>query len=262
MSTLKVRRPNASDNKYSRGVVSFITGSEVYPGAAILTVGGALAVGVGMVRFLGTAAVSSQVLQSYPEVVLKAGENDCLVVGSGHPEALTADQATALAQAPSAVIDAAALEYVQFDSTPVASLLTPHFGELRKLEARLGLPQSLSPADGDQAATRLASATNRFVLVKGSTTYLAGPNQQVRDFGPLSAWLATAGTGDVLAGILGALMAANRDLIENDPADVMQIAELAVRIHSRAADLALADGPVSAHTLLTKVGVATLEFLD
>ena len=79
-------------------------------------------------------------------------------------------------------------------------------------------------------------------LVIGVTTLIADPLGEVRAVGPNSTALATAGTGDVLAGILGALLATNADSQPN----LLDVAELAVIIHSEAATRAAAAGPVVA----------------
>ncbi len=254
--------PLASDNKYTRGVVGFFTGSETYPGAALLSVGGALAVGIGMVRYLGPRSVGEQVLQSYPEVVLAAGSLDCLCIGSGQDRSVSDAEVQTLQAAPIAVIDAFALQTVDFSKTAKASVLTPHLGEFRRLQLRFGLPVSNSeePDELVPEVIKLATLLGRFVLLKGSTSILGSATGEIRRVGPNSSWLATAGTGDVLTGVLGALLAAN--LHSANPQNIMNVVELGVKVHSRAAELAATKGPVSAHTLLTQLGTAALEFLE
>ncbi|MEN9753358.1 MAG: hypothetical protein RL670_1049 [Actinomycetota bacterium] len=254
-----LRRPSENDNKYTRGVVTLLTGSTGYPGAALLSVGAAWATGIGMVRYLGPESLRNQVLQAYPETVFVAGRTDCTVAGSGRPEPLEPAELEVLNGSQSAVIDAGAFETVDFATTPKATILTPHFGELQKLQVRLGLSSADDPKSD---AIALAVASQRFVLLKGSTTWLAAPDGTCLPVGPNSPWLSTAGTGDVLAGILGASLAANRDLITEDAHHILKVAELAVKLHSRAAELAAIDGPVSASTLLSKVGAAVVEQLD
>jgi hydroxyethylthiazole kinase-like uncharacterized protein yjeF len=254
-----LRAPGANDNKYTRGIVTLLTGSTTYPGAALLSVGAAWATGIGMVRYLGPESVRSQVLQSYPETVFVAGRTDCTVAGAGRPEPLQPAELEVLAASRFAVIDAGALETIDFELTPAATILTPHTGELQKLQVRVGLQSSDDPkAD----AIALAEATKRFVLLKGSTTWLAAPDGTCLPVGPNSPWLATAGTGDVLAGILGALLAANSSDLTDEPDRVLQVVEMAVRIHSRAAELAAFSGPVSSSTVLANVRRACLEFIS
>ena len=264
VNTLRIKRPLASDNKYSRGVAGFLTGSETYPGAALLSVGGALSVGIGMVRYLGSRTVGEQVLQRYPETVLAKGAFDCLAVGSGQDQVLSGEEAALLEGAPSAVIDAFSLKTVDFARTPELSILTPHLGEFRNLQTRLGLTASdaTDSASLEQAVIDLATLINRFVLLKGSTTILSSPNGEVVRIGPNSFWLATAGTGDVLTGVLCALMASYLREITASPRHLLDVAELAVLVHSKAAELASTEGPVSAHSLLEHLGVAALEFLE
>lgn len=257
---MKVREPNAQDNKYTRGVVTMITGSDEYPGAALLGVGGALAVGIGMVRYLGASKVSTQVIQKYPEVVLASGKTDCVVAGSGRATQLTSDEFGVLSASKMSVIDAGCLQTVDLAKSPAFSILTPHFGEFKALQKKLGQKESGGPSR--QAAGGLAKFTDRFVLLKGSTTYLAAPDGQLRELSKLSPWLSTAGSGDILAGMLGALMASYVQEILRGTVNLLDVAELAVRIHSEAAELASHGGPVSAHTLLECVGPATLKFLE
>lgn len=268
VNTLGIRRPDSQDNKYSRGVVGFITGSDAFPGSALLSVGAALILGIGMVRYLGPKSVALQVIQKYPETVLVGGRMDCLAIGSGLDKPLTESELQLLESAPTSVIDAHALQIVDFARTPLASILTPHFGEFQRLRSRLGLAE-LAENDGrDQESFELQSAvsevaklSNRFVLLKGSITYLAAPSGGVQAIGPQSAWLATAGSGDILTGILGALLAANFSELKDSPDRVLQIAELAIKMHSRAAEIAAEVAPVSASTILSNLGEAALEFL-
>jgi NAD(P)H-hydrate repair Nnr-like enzyme with NAD(P)H-hydrate dehydratase domain len=134
--------PSPDDDKYSRGVAGFVTGSARYPGAAVLGVEAALHTGVGMVRYLGAGRPTRLVLQRRPEAVTAAGRVQAWVLGSGQdPSEL--DDATldlidrALAQDVPAVIDSGALGRVRDAAGPV--VLTPHAGELASL---LGVERS------------------------------------------------------------------------------------------------------------------------
>src|SRR5918993_3549276 len=92
-----LRKPTASDDKYSRGVVGLRTGSEAYPGAAVLGVEAAARTGVGMIRYLGPPAPSSLVLQRRPETVTADGRVQAWVIGSGTDAAArSADENAAL----------------------------------------------------------------------------------------------------------------------------------------------------------------------
>jgi hydroxyethylthiazole kinase-like uncharacterized protein yjeF len=249
-----LREPNSADNKYTRGVVGFVTGSLEYPGAAILGVTAAMRCGIGMVRYLGPQRVGQLVLEVRPETVLGLGRADVWVLGSGisadheadAPEVL--DVLTQFSTAAIAVVDAGALAMVDFTQHPKRTILTPHAGELAALLNRLGQVTSRSEIEADPEAAALLAAklTDCHVLLKGNINWMASPNQKVRALGPMSAHLATAGTGDVLAGALAALLAANHVAVLESEEVFLDVIELAVELHSRAAELASHDGPVSA----------------
>ena len=237
--------PTASDDKYSRGVVSFFTGSAEYPGAAILGVTAAIRTGVGMVRYEGPAEVSRLVIEVRPEVVCGPGRAQSRVLGSGVP--LVGAQAEAIGAFVQAdellVIDAGALSLIDFAALkPATAVLTPHAGEMARLLERLGITIEFDY----EAAQRVAAALNQFVLLKGNITFVAAPWGEVVTIGPNPPALATAGTGDVLAGILGAVLAHNHDQIVADENLFLTAIELAVLLHSAAAELAAKDGPVAA----------------
>jgi len=84
------------------------------------------------------------------------------------------------------------------------------------------------------------------VLLKGHTTLVVGAGGAVFAQDDAPAWLATAGAGDVLAGLLGALLAAHADDVVADPALVPAVAACAALVHGRAARTANPDGPVAA----------------
>jgi len=249
-----LREPTATDNKYSRGVVGFVTGSDQYPGAAILGVTAAMRCGIGMVRYLGPSRVGQLLLEVRPEAVLGQGRADVWVLGSGiasdhpsdAPEVL--DVLTQFSTAQICVVDAGALALVDFSQHGLRTVLTPHAGELAALLTRLGEAMTRIEVEAapESAALRAAKLTGCHVLLKGSVSHLASPAGEVRNFGPLSAALATAGTGDVLAGILGSLLAANSESVLETEEVFEDVIELAVELHSRAAELAEQDGPVAA----------------
>lgn len=249
-----LRQPTAADNKYSRGVVGFVTGSLEYPGAAILGVTAAMRCGIGMVRYLGPQRVGHLLLEVRPEAVLGLGRADVWVLGSGisadhDPDATEVlDVLTQFATAPIAVADAGALAMIDFSQHPSRTVLTPHAGELAALLTRFGHPISRAEVENSpvEAAVLAARLTDCVVLLKGNLTHVATASGEVRTLGPLSAQLATAGTGDVLAGMLGALLAANKDAVLADEQIFLDVIELAVELHSRAAELAHQEGPVAA----------------
>lgn len=247
-----IHAPNANDNKYTRGVVGLVVGSDEFPGAAILAVTAAIRAGIGMARYVGPERIANELLPKRPEVVLGEGPADAWVLGCGVDPIRSSEQAAQITSlAPTAkfiVADAGALSLIDFANLQGRAILTPHAGELERLFARLGAPLSSEEIAADPAGAALAAArlTRQIVLLKGSVTQIASPSGEVRGIGPNSAALATAGTGDVLAGLLGALLAANAPALAEGTADLMDIAELAVIVHSRAAEDAHKRGPVAA----------------
>lgn len=236
-------KPEADSHKYSRGVVRIIAGSQRFPGAGLLCVAGASHSGVGMIRLNAPERVENLVLAAHPQIVpdgpALTGTCDALVLGPG----LDAQKADweALAQLlenTPAVIDASALE-------PVCALikegklrlrahhiLTPHDGELArclnlfagtntgeiagkladKADKHLGkFAAETSPAlqRRIQGAQQLAALTGACVLAKGNRTVVVDAKAQVHTLPAATPWLATAGSGDVLAGLMGGLLALN-----------------------------------------------------
>lgn len=241
----------ASDDKYSRGVVGFVTGSVEYPGAAILGVTAAMRTGIGMVRYLGPTDVCNLVIETRPEAVIQPGRAQAWVVGSGISSTDPGEQLPrieALIKQPGLmVLDAAALDLVDFSLVEAVCVLTPHAGELARLLSRLGHPCERSEIEADPAAFAeiAANLTGQTVLLKGHQSVISNGT----DFWscpPGPAALATAGTGDVLAGILGALLAANFAEIISGELTVIQVAAAAVQVHSRAAEIASTNGPITA----------------
>ena len=263
LSTL-LRNPVAEDDKYSRGVVGFVTGSTSYPGAAILGVTAAMRTGVGMVRWIGPESVARMLLEVRPEVVIQDGRAQAWVVGSGVSADLTDEQAVAvqshLVDAAYAVIDAGALEFVDFKTLSTEAILTPHAGELSRLLARLGENWSRDAVENSpiEAAKLAALKTGQLVLLKGSVTTIADPAGNSWQTPPANPALATAGSGDVLAGILGALMASNFAKLESGVITLAQLAMAGCLLHARAGAEAAKAGPVAAldiaETLRTVVG--------
>ena len=303
-------KPEADSHKYSRGVVRIIAGSQRFPGAGLLCVAGASHSGVGMIRLNTPERVENLVLAAHPQIVpdgpALTGTCDALVLGPG----LDAQKADweALAQLlenTPAVIDASALE-------PVCALikegklrlrahhiLTPHDGELArclnlfagtntgeiagkladKADKPLGkFASQTSPAlqRRIQGAQQLAALTGACVLAKGNRTVVVDANSQVYLLPAATPWLATAGSGDVLAGLMGGLLALNvragagsgggvdaqgrGAALASAAALAPEIAQLAARLHALAGQLAAeatapkttyATGPKSAGVVVT-----------
>ena len=262
-----LRKPLASDDKYSRGVVGFVTGSEAYPGAAILGVTAAIRTGIGMIRYLGPGSVSNLVLEVRPEVVIQPGRVDAWVLGSGvdsRDSNAQVELIKSLAQTPElAVIDAGAIEIIDFQELQLRAVLTPHAGELSRLFSRLGQPKTREEIEANPvaAAELAAKLTGQTVLLKGNRSVVASDGFVVQ--APAApAELATAGTGDVLAGILGALIAANADAFKSGEVTLAEVALGAIEIHRLAALKLSAVGPIAALDLANEVQSVVGEILE
>jgi hydroxyethylthiazole kinase-like uncharacterized protein yjeF len=204
-------RPGPRDDKYTRGVAGVAAGSATYPGAGVLCTGAAVRGGAGMVRYAGTAA--DQVRARWPEAVVgegrpsAAGRVQAWVVGPGIG---TDDDAAELLRdvlgtdVP-VLVDADGLTLVAKEpdlvrQRPAATVLTPHDREFERIAGPVG-------TDRVGAARRAAADLGAIVLLKGYATVVAGPDGPAYVNTTGTAWLATAGSGDVLSGLGGALLA-------------------------------------------------------
>lgn len=245
-----LRVPTASDDKYSRGVLGVRTGSDAYPGAAVLGVEAAWRTGLGMVRYLGPDRATDLVLRRRPETVTVDGRVQAWLIGSGtdagvRSRAETEALRAILTGAEPVVVDAGALDLAPEATAPI--IVTPHAREHRRLRDLLGLGEA---PDDVTAARETAAALGGVVLLKGAATIVAAPSGWVRVVRAETSWLATAGTGDVLAGALGALVAGAEAARGAEPTvDLAALAAAAAWLHSRAARLASHardGGPVTA----------------
>ena len=242
--------PGPHDDKYTQGVTGVMAGSTTYPGAAVLCTGAAVAATSGMVRYSGSA--HSDVLAHWPEVIASptpaaAGRVQAWVVGPGlgTDEKGAAALWFALETDLPVLVDADALTILAAHPDIVASrraptVLTPHAGEFARLA---GAP----PGDDRIGATRkLADAFGATVLLKGNVTVVAEPGGRVYLNPAGQSWAATAGSGDVLSGIIGALLAAGLPAAEAAAAGAF--------VHARAAALSAADpGPGDAPTSASRI---------
>ncbi len=250
--------PKARDHKYSRGVVGIIAGSDSFPGAAVLATTAAVESGAGMVRYLGPPIATQFVLQATPEAVPAHGRVQAWVLGPGvDPEdtdAAAREQIDRICRAIESedpcVIDAGALALFDYPR-PASTLLTPHAGELARLLSNWPGHHEVSrkeveadPVAWAQAAAHETSAT---VLLKGATTVIADPHSgmPIRVVASAPPWLATAGTGDVLAGLCGALLAAGLS--------PRNAAALAALVHGVAAHDANPGGPIRARDVASGI---------
>lgn len=203
--------PGEADDKYRRGVVQLATGSLTYPGAAVLSAQASCRAGAGMVRYAGPERVAAAVLAVRPEVVHGHGQYQSLVIGSGITDAREDERAALLTEAQQsgipAIVDAGALSLVEPGMQGI--VITPHARELAGLMQRLGLADwtaaDVAHSEGE-AAVEAAAKLGCAVLLKGRVTYVVEGEDRRKLRAPNS-WLATAGTGDVLAGIVGAIVA-------------------------------------------------------
>lgn len=236
--------PGPRDNKYSQGVTGIAAGSATYPGAAVLATGAAVLATSGMVRYAGPAA--DLVRARWPEViatgsVTDAGRVQAWVVGpgigtgqdgrdvlrqvlsAGVPVCADADATTLMTRYPE-VLDA------RDPGTPL--VLTPHAGEFERLTG------AAPGADRVAAVKAAARKFDAVVLLKGNTTLIAAPDGRVLANVARGSWLATPGSGDVLSGLLGSLLAGGLE--------PWLAAGAAAHVHALAADLAARGVPVSA----------------
>ena len=246
-----IRGPIAADHKYSRGVLGMVVGSAGYPGAALLVASAALRTGIGMARLVSVDAVAELVLAARPEVVRGsvADRCDAWVLGCGVAVEPASAEASWIAAVSGAahevgvpmVIDAGALQLVEIADFGPHAILTPHHGEAVRLLARYDVVATAADLESDSigAAQQLANLTGSVVVLKGSRTVVAAPGDVFWRNHEAPAGLASAGTGDVLAGIIGALAAAgyaqsraNGDAPTVDP---FEVARLGVWLHSQAA---------------------------
>jgi NAD(P)H-hydrate repair Nnr-like enzyme with NAD(P)H-hydrate dehydratase domain len=231
-----------------------VAGTPAYPGAAVLAVSAAVHAGVGMVRYLGSPGVTAAVVSQRPEVVAGDGRVQAWVLGPGVDPTDTAQAdrvhgalAGVLAQELPAVVDAGALTLLPERLAPWV-VLTPHAGELATLLSARGedVDRAQVEAEPLRWARRAHELTRATVLLKGATTLVVGTDDAVYAQADGPAWLATAGSGDVLAGVLGAVLAGRAQDVAGEPSLVAALAACAALVHGRAAQTANPGGPVSA----------------
>ncbi len=262
-----LRKPGTRDDKYSRGVLGMVTGSLDYPGAALLGVTAALSTGVGMVRYSGPAEVATLVLATRPEVVVGSGRVTALVVGSGFPDTDPEELRQRLPDIDltgiPAVVDAGAM--IHRGQFPGPVILTPHRGELQRLAKHWDAPAG-SP---EETAVWLADHLDAVVVLKGNETLVVSPGGRASRLPPAPTWLATAGTGDVLAGVMGAVVVAVASADPDHTPDSGQLHDAAVvaaLIHQQAALIAShvggAEAPLLPSVLAESVREAVAGFLS
>ncbi len=242
--------PTDYDDKYSRGVLGVIAGSTQYPGAAVMVCEGAMRTGVGMIRYLGPKRAATLVLTHRPEVVTEDGQVQAWVIGSG----IDADRIgwrreltirAKIDQQVPVVLDAGGLSLLPRLRGPV--LITPHYRELSSLLCASGITVTDREVKSEPKkwARFAADSLNVAVLLKGNISYVVSKDREI-ELPSATTWLATAGTGDILAGILGALVATHAQEIAEQPEFLSGLAATGCFIHAKAAQLASAGGPITA----------------
>jgi hydroxyethylthiazole kinase-like uncharacterized protein yjeF len=241
-------KPKATDHKYRRGVLGCVTGSKQYPGAALLTTSAALSVGIGMVRYFGPESVKKAVIQNRPEVVIQPGNVNAYLLGSGVPAKKSLLRKITMEMANRAdlpkVLDAGALYLAGTSKSP--TIITPHAGELAEL---LNIDSVNIENNPIQYAIEAARKFKVTVLLKGNKTVIANESRVIQ-MDAATSWLATAGTGDVLAGILGALLALNHEKVNRD--NLVELGATASFIHSQAA-LNSSKGPINLDLMIQQI---------
>lgn len=255
--------PSADEDKYRRGVVGVVAGSDTYPGAGLLATLAASNTGVGMVRLNSTRRVEDLVLHYAPGVVTVGGRIQSGVIGPGCTNECY-DDCRELAQfcidsKLPLVIDAGALDlvkglrdYADAHSRSLSrTILTPHHGEAARLLTQLGHPLSRADVDADPAtsAKELASLTGAIILLKSSTTLFSylhhdqgNRTQEIFSIPQETPWAGVAGSGDVLAGTVAGIAAgfqARAERRQGNPsiseAECATLASLGAWVHAQAA---------------------------
>lgn len=269
--------PSADEDKYRRGVVGVVAGSDTYPGAGLLTTFAASNTGVGMVRLNSTRRVEDLVLHYAPGVVTVGGRIQSGVIGPGctnerYEDCRELAQFCIDSKLP-LVIDAGALDLVRslVDYADAHSrclsraILTPHHGEAARLLTQFGHQLSRADVDADPAtsAKELASLTGAIILLKSATTlcsYLhhdqGNRTQEIISIPQETPWAGVAGSGDVLAGTVAGIAAgfqARAERRQGNPsiseAECASLASLGAWVHAQAAFLASVGSEGHAHPI-------------
>ena len=255
--------PSADEDKYRRGVVGVVAGSDAYPGAGLLATLAASNTGVGMVRLNSTRRVEDLVLHYAPGVVTVGGRIQSGVIGPGctnerYEDCRELAQFCIDSKLP-LVIDAGALDlvkglrdYADAHSRSLSrTILTPHHGEAARLLTQFGHQLSRADVDANPAASakELASLTGAIILLKSSTTlcsYLhhdqGNRTQEIFSIPQETPWAGVAGSGDVLAGTVAGITAgfqARAERRQGNPsiseAECATLASLGAWVHAQAA---------------------------
>jgi len=199
-----LRKLPRDSHKYSHGTVAVVAGSPEYSGAAVLCVGGARRGGSGYINFLCRDDFTrALVAGAYPDVVLqekvKGIKVDAWVIGPGSPPLRRRFN---IPRSKFAVLDAGAMRLARKINAEIV-VITPHEGEARKMGFVIGEGEQ----GRQQSAQEMAEKLGCIVVLKGHHTVVASPDGLVVVDDLAGPELATAGTGDILAGLIGSMLA-------------------------------------------------------
>ena len=240
-----IKKLSKDAHKYSHGTVAVFAGSVEYAGAALLCVGGARRGGAGYINFVNQDSLTRHlIINAYPDVVVKKKISDIKVdawiIGPGSPKI---GRKLAIQRAKYAVLDSVAMKFAaQINAEFI--VITPHEGEARRMGFTIG--------EGEKArresALEMAHSLNCIVVLKGHHTVVASPEGLAVMDTLAGPELATAGTGDILAGLIGSMLASWKP---ESFADVVSVVFKAISAHSLAAKAASQDlNPITSSDIL------------
>lgn len=279
---------DAGRHKYQRGVLGLIAGSSLYPGAAQLTARAAVNCGIGLLRTHVPEDIAPLLAVAAPETVPldddqirealssarryvhgRGAKISAWAIGPGLDSRTppTGVIAEVFASRQPAVIDASGLELVPAGPSEQPRVLTPHAKELRMLLRRAGVSVTIEEITADPIRwTRWAALSyNAVVLLKGPTNYIVAPDGSSLVVSHTASQLATAGSGDVLTGILGYLLSdssltgvSGLQTVSNRR--MMELAACAAVIHGQLGRVTSVDGTVSASRLIDHLPAVMKDF--
>lgn len=293
----ELETPHVTSHKYTRGVLGMLTGSTEYPGAALMSVRAAINTGVGMVRFgASNDTLYALTANHNPEAVCFTASTartqhvHAWAGGSGSgTESAEANQY--LIDAPEAAVldagavDTAAQHVLAGNRLGAHKILTPHAGELERMlqaihhqlpERWRGLMGQADAPKRDEITsqpirwvTAAAALTGATVMLKGGYSLISTPGGTIYSVRGATSWLATAGSGDTLTGILGALLAQKVAVAQEqgralEDTEYARLGALAVHLHGRAALASLGGGtgPVPPTCVVRYLPAAVAELLE
>ena len=254
-------------HKGNYGHLLVVAGCETMPGAAVLATGAALVSGCGLVTLHSTRRALQAVVNNFPSAMLSEDPREhfsripeglerysAIAVGPGlGRDVLTGKALRGLMEAGiSMVLDADALNLISenpawLSAIPAGSVMTPHLGELRRL-----IP--FEKGNGQEAAQELSTKTGSVVVMKGFHTKIFAPDGTCLVNTTGNPGLAKGGSGDVLTGLIGGLMARGYASLD--------AAALGVWIHGYAGDVLTAERTAEAYSSRDLIGKIHCGFID